>query len=450
MFENNQSPFSAQDWRELGLMAGLSILANNNGRMSTGQLIGQGGLDAMAGLAWRKKYEQEMARKQVEDERAQQAHDMEMRKNEAALAETDRYNDAMRRWQSGDRSDELKWILFPKETMRYQNEMAKYRTEQAEAAKRAKTREEFYRRLGILPAASPSEPQKTVSAEPVATNPPKQEVRPVPKGALPGSVTVTQSAPVDGATGKLWKDMTLQEKAALAADDPTLKSVLDSEMEKAKIDAKKPSAKSEWAASSGELFSDIFKKSREAAHKSATSVQNIELVEKALDNGMYTGAGGQFVQDLRKIGAAFGIEGLTEKASAGEILQSITREMALQLRNPSGGAGMPGALSDADRDYLESMVPGLTKTPEGNRALLTVAKRLAQRNIEYYNMMLDYEEKHGLVDAGFDRMMKDYKWANMFDDLPRNKTTSPPVTEKPGNRGSSAKKPLTVIWGARR
>lgn len=64
----NGMQFTPQDWGQLALMGGLSILGNNNGNRSVGQLIGQGGLDALAGLQARKQYEAAMERQRQEAE----------------------------------------------------------------------------------------------------------------------------------------------------------------------------------------------------------------------------------------------------------------------------------------------------------------------------------------------------------------------------------------------
>jgi hypothetical protein len=68
MFGNNGMQFAPQDWQQMALMAGLSMLGNNDGSRSVGQLIGQGGLDALAGIQARKQYEAAMAQKRAEAE----------------------------------------------------------------------------------------------------------------------------------------------------------------------------------------------------------------------------------------------------------------------------------------------------------------------------------------------------------------------------------------------
>lgn len=95
------------------ITAGLSMLSNNDGRMSVPQLIGQGGLDAIAGLQFRKQMEAQQARQQMLDERAQAQHDMQMQKGQFELDEANRKAELMKRWQAGDQSAYK--MLFPEQ-----------------------------------------------------------------------------------------------------------------------------------------------------------------------------------------------------------------------------------------------------------------------------------------------------------------------------------------------
>lgn len=107
------------------ITAGLSMLSNNDGRMSVPQLIGQGGLDAIAGLQFRKQMEAQQARQQLLDARAQAQHDMQMQKGQFELDEANRRAELMKRWQAGDQS--VYKILFPEEWAADQREMMKHR-----------------------------------------------------------------------------------------------------------------------------------------------------------------------------------------------------------------------------------------------------------------------------------------------------------------------------------
>lgn len=111
MFGNEGMQFTPQDWQQMALTAGLSMLGNNNGTRSVGQLIGKGGLDALAGLQARKQYEAAIARQQMQDEQARQLHDMRMQRGQMQMDEATRRADMMQRWMNGDQS--VYKYLFP-------------------------------------------------------------------------------------------------------------------------------------------------------------------------------------------------------------------------------------------------------------------------------------------------------------------------------------------------
>lgn len=75
---------------------------------------------------------------------------------------------------------------------------------------------------------------------------------------------------------------------------------------------------------------------------------------------------------------------------------------------------MPGAMSDADRKFLANMQPGLTKTPEGRAKIIDASKKVAQRQIDMANMARQYEQDHGQLDLGFDKMLSDYAAKNQM------------------------------------
>lgn len=137
-------------------------------------------------------------------------------------------------------------------------------------------------------------------------------------------------------------------------------------------------------------------------------LDNADALETAL-NGLPTGPAGDWIQTARRIGAQIGIEN-PDKVGSGDLVQAITNKMALQIRAPGGDSGgMPGAMSDADREFLKQTVPGLLKTEEGNRQLIALMRAGARRNIDIANLAIDYAQNHGgQLDVGFDREMRDY------------------------------------------
>jgi len=103
----------------------------------------------------------------------------------------------------------------------------------------------------------------------------------------------------------------------------------------------------------------------------------------------------------------------------GDLANSISNQLALQLRNPNGGAGMPGSLSDSDRQFLTSMAPSLGNTPAGNALMIEAAKRVQQRNIIVGQLASQYAQDHGgQLDDNFFQALQQYSDAHpLFDDL---------------------------------
>jgi hypothetical protein len=105
--------------------------------------------------------------------------------------------------------------------------------------------------------------------------------------------------------------------------------------------------------------------------------------------------------EVAKLANGLGVKVDTEKLGFQEALESMANQYALTLRSPSGGAGMPGALSDKDREFLVNMVPGLAKTGTGNKIIIEGFRRVAQREIEIAALAREYKSKTGKFDDGF-------------------------------------------------
>lgn len=136
---------------------------------------------------------------------------------------------------------------------------------------------------------------------------------------------------------------------------------------------------------------------------------------EALMQGVNTGKLAPAMTEVSALAQSLGIK-VDPKLGAKQALEALSNEMALTLRNPSGGAGMPGALSDKDRDFLKAMAPGLAKTPEGNRLIIDTARKLAIRDQEMATLARQYRLDHGTLD-GFSDYAKKYADAHpLFDD----------------------------------
>ena len=142
---------------------GLAMLANNTGRMNDAQLIGQSGIDALAGLQARKKYEATMARQQEQDAMERQKHELAMKQGQMQMDEATRKVELMKRWQAGDTSalrelSPLEW---------YKLDMKRKEAEAAKARQQAFI-DSITKKKPSAPATSPVQGEGSPSATPPA------------------------------------------------------------------------------------------------------------------------------------------------------------------------------------------------------------------------------------------------------------------------------------------
>jgi|GEM_PF-5777393 len=174
--------------------------------------------------------------------------------------------------------------------------------------------------------------------------------------------------------------------------------------------------KKRFAEKSGDFFAEDYQNLRKARNSGRDMLGQYALAEKALDNNVNTGAFGEYEQSLRKIGASLGIDTDMEKVTGGELLKTVTNRMALLMRNPESGMGMPGSVSDRDLTFLKDAQVGLTT--QNPRAMIDVFRRIEKRKIDIANLADDYVKKNGNLDAGFDAVVSDFVDKNsMFEGI---------------------------------
>lgn len=123
-------------------------------------------------------------------------------------------------------------------------------------------------------------------------------------------------------------------------------------------------------------------KERSAAIQASRSkLPRLEIMEQLVGRpDVYQGTGGNAVVELKKAAQAFGID--VGDVSGSEAVRMISNQFALALRNPAGGEGMPGALSDRDLAFLVSSTPGLSNTRQGNQLMVRVMIELEKHKMK--------------------------------------------------------------------
>lgn len=121
---------------------------------------------------------------------------------------------------------------------------------------------------------------------------------------------------------------------------------------------------------------DIVSKIGKRAEQLSSSAQrqtSLNQMSRLLDTGLKTGTLAGLSKSFKGVLSSVldvEIEGLAEA----EALEAISNKLALEVRNPASGMGLPGATSNRDLDFLIASIPGLRKSVKGNRLMIALAK----------------------------------------------------------------------------
>jgi hypothetical protein len=160
-------------------------------------------------------------------------------------------------------------------------------------------------------------------------------------------------------------------------------------------------------------YGDQFVGYQRQGRNAAGSIGTLDLMENLTKNpNFYSGAGGEAVTALKRAASNFGIT-TPDNASANEVFGALGNKLVLDSAGGSLGTGF----SNADRDFLQKTVPTLGTTPEGNRALIGVMRKVYGRQQEVAQLARNYAKNNkGRIDAGFDQALAE--WTNQHPLFP--------------------------------
>lgn len=167
----------------------------------------------------------------------------------------------------------------------------------------------------------------------------------------------------------------------------------------------------------GEGYGKHFLDVQDQARAAQRALNALEVMDQALaDPGFYSGAGGETVQQLKRIGASLGMD--ADGISSMETFNAMSKQAALDAMGGSLGTGF----SNADRDFVVDQVPNLGNTQEGNRQLVEIQRKLNRRKLEIAQIARQYAARNeGRIDPGFDDYLA--RWAEqnpLFPPKPDN------------------------------
>lgn len=203
---------------------------------------------------------------------------------------------------------------------------------------------------------------------------------------------------------------------------------------------------SAFAKKVGEESGDAYVKLQTAARAAGTRMQNLSAIQ-ALLTDVKTDATTPIGMKIAGLAKGFGLE-LDQNLGRKQAADAIANKLALESRNTADGAGMPGAMSDKDREFLRAMNPNLEQTPEGRRMLIEIQRRLALRDQEVARIARRYVDTHKKLDGGFyDELERTVGTKDLFADFAaKAASANPGGRQVSGAIGSGA--PAGGGWSA--
>lgn len=150
--------------------------------------------------------------------------------------------------------------------------------------------------------------------------------------------------------------------------------------------------------------------------------QRLQGLLSGVRTGKFTSTTTQLKAAAKSVGIDLGALGVADDVAPAQAALALSNQLAIELRNPAGGAGMPGALSDKDREFLVQMVPGLENDPEAIPLMIEYRMKLAQREQQVAKMARAYKKKSGKFDDGFYDELAEWSNKNpLFKEADRKK-----------------------------
>lgn len=127
----------------------------------------------------------------------------------------------------------------------------------------------------------------------------------------------------------------------------------------------------------------------EGASKSLSEIATLDTMDQLLDrftSGKFTPA----FEELQSYANAFGLPIDTKNLGAKESFDAISSQLALQSRH----MGMTGPMSDKDIEFLKVMNPQLITSKGGNRTIIKIRKKMAERENRKADLLRQYKQEH--------------------------------------------------------
>jgi hypothetical protein len=169
-----------------------------------------------------------------------------------------------------------------------------------------------------------------------------------------------------------------------------------------------------WAKGIGEMGVKQLTKIQEDASSALAIQQKASMLEALMQDPEFkSGALTNSETGYKKIIEALG--GDPANVASREGFAAVASQLVLDMMGGSLGAGF----SEGDRKFVENMQPSLNTTVEGNKLLISMQRKVAQRKLEVSDFATKYIQEKGRIDEYFMGALS--KWSNenpMFGEGP--------------------------------
>jgi len=144
--------------------------------------------------------------------------------------------------------------------------------------------------------------------------------------------------------------------------------------------------------------------------------------------------------DIKAAAKGLGIDltsmGVRDDIAPAQAAKALSNQLALELRNPAGGAGMPGAMSDQDREFLRQMIPSIENDPGAIKQMIEYRVKLAKREQEVARKARAYRKRNGTFDEGFFDELQEWSDKNPIFANEKRPAVTPPSSSNVIDFGS--------------
>lgn len=195
-----------------------------------------------------------------------------------------------------------------------------------------------------------------------------------------------------------------------------------------------------------EGFANDYSNIIDAEKNAPGNIGKYDLMKSYLSK-VNTGKAAPSIQTLKSYAAYFApdlAKSWTQDVPYAQAASALSNEIALQLRNPATGAGMPGSMSNSDRDFLTSMTASAANDPRAIPMMLDARIALEKRAQDIGQLARQYRQQNGKIDEGFYQKVQDF--ANNHPLFPQNMGMQSQVSTQVSNGATGTYKGKPVVF----